>query len=434
VRERLIASTEQALEELRRAGKLLPVTLAPPQMPRPFAEALTRVLALEQGSPRQATLETLYLDLMPKQRAQQLGSSEAPAATFFQARLRWDKLPQLSSAIARLRGLLSGICDVPTEGETLGELYQTTFYGGFMPLLYGAPADLQFFSRASGSLDEVIDRYLAAPIIHELAHLHRERQVFPLHLDECVAGWLGVQALRQFAYPDGDEGLFAAPWFSQVGQALARVTGRERLLSAHAGVLPWAEALPKGLAAALDRLGWDDYLESRRPHLLTDNFQPDPWLKLFYLAQAGAPLTMSLAELRARPWAEVPPGEESPLDAETLRDAISAMCLRNFQVERSYRVEMRPPPQPIFLDATNCRISTAGGPFDPVPLAYLLPPPIAARLPHDYSIELRDLGAVDEVARAILDAAASRDGSGYTLSARPRPASATAPAVSTPRS
>src|SRR6185503_10828965 len=114
------------------------------------------------------------------------------------------------------------------------------------------PADLAHFARAPGSLDEIIDRYLSAPLIHELTHLHRRRQVFPLYLDECVAGWLGVHVLPQLAYPDGDEGLYAAPWFAQVGQALVRVAGLENVLRAHAGVVPWRDALPDGLGAALE--------------------------------------------------------------------------------------------------------------------------------------------------------------------------------------
>jgi hypothetical protein len=421
VLDRIQRATAEAREELRRSGKLLPVALLPPEMPRPFREFFERVLALEAGGPRQATLETHYLDLMPRMRAQQLCSAETPAATFFQA--KWSHLPRLQAAIARLREALRGICEVRAEGETIGELYQTTFYGGFMPLLYGMPADLAHFARAPGTLDEVIDCYLVAPIVHELTHLHRDRRAPSLHLDECVAGWLGVSVLPQFAYPDGDEGLFASPWFAQVGQALARVAGRERLLRAHAGVMSWEEALPAGLAAALERLGWEDYVESRRAHFLSDNFHPDPWLKLFYLAQAGAPLTPSLAALSALPWREVPPGGESPLDAEMVRDGLRAMCLDNFQVERSYRVKMRPPPGPIFVDAANCRISAAGGPFDPAGLAYLLPPPIAARLPCDYVVELRSLSAIDEVARALTDGAPARETAAYSLSARPRPAS-----------
>jgi hypothetical protein len=423
--ERIRASTEQALERLRRAGKLLPVKLAPPEMPRPFAEALERVLALEAGGPRQATLETHYLSLMPAMRVDQLASSEAPASTFFQASLWWDKLPHLSQAVARLRALLddAGAPAPDLTGDTVSELYQRTFYGGFMPLLYGAPADLAHFSRAGLPLDATLDRYFTAPLVHELAHLQRARRVFPLYLDECVAGALCVRVFPQFAFPDGDEGIFATPWFAQVGQALARAAGWRNLLRAHAGVVPWMEALPAGLAAALERLGWEDYVESRRLHLLSDNFRPEPWLKAIFLAQAGASLERhTLRSLSELSWSEVPPGDESPLDEEVVRHALLSMCLDNHQVERSFRTSLRPPPKPIELDAANCRMSTAPGPFDPAPLAYWIPPPLAARLPHDCLISLRDLRAVDELARAILDGAAPRETDGYTIISRPRPA------------
>ncbi len=426
---RLEASTEAALAGLRKAGKLLPVPLGAPQMPRPFFDALTGVLELEAGGPRRAALEAHYLDLMPKMRVEQLCSSDTPAATFFQAPLHWDRLPRLSAAIARLRAVLDAAgaprldLDGDFGGDTLGALYQRTFYGGFMPLLYGAPADLAHFARAAGSLDEVIDRYLSAPLIHELAHLGRERRAFPLYLDECVAGWLGVHVLPQFAYPDGDEGLFATPWFAQVGQALVRVAGLGKVVRAHAGVIPWADALPSGLGAALERLGWEDYVEQRRMHLLSDNFRPDPWLKLFFLAQAGAPLgALTLASLDALDWSAVPPGDESPMDGEVIADALRAMCLHNYQVERSFRVSMRPPPSPIEIDLAQCRVSTAAGAFDPVPLAYWFPPAVAARLPHGYSVKLRALGAIDEVARLILDGGGARETDAYRISVRPRPA------------
>jgi hypothetical protein len=423
--ERMQSSSDAALARLRKAGKLREgARLSPVEMPRPFAEALGRVLALEAGGPRLAALETHYLDLMPAMRAEQLCTSETPAHTFFQAPLRWDHLPRLSAAVERLRALLAEVGAPPlrTDGETLGDLYQTTFYGGFMPLLYGAPGDLAHFARAAGSLDEVIDRYLAAPLIHELTHLHRERRVFPLYLDECVAGWVGVHVMPEFAFPRHDDGLYAAPWFSQVGQALARVAGRRNLVRAHAGVVPWEEALPRGLAAALERLGWEDYLESRRLHLLSDNFHPEPWLKLFFLAQAELPLTeLTLTQLRELPWSEVPSGDESELDGELVRDGLRAMCLHNYRNERSFRVEMRPPRGPIAVDAANCRMSTPGGEQDSVPLAYLFPPAVAARLPHDYLIELRSLDAIDELARAIVDGAPARERTEYSFSVRRRP-------------
>jgi hypothetical protein len=98
------------------------------------------------------------------------------------------------------------------------------------------------------------------------------------------------------------------------------------------------------------------------------------------------------------------------------------MCLHNYRDAGSFRTRLQPPRAPIVVERESCRISTAPGEVDPTPLAYLLPPPVAARLPHDYEIHLSKLAAVDEVARALYEGAAPREGDGYRLSARPPPA------------
>jgi hypothetical protein len=296
-----------------------------------------------------------------------------------------------------------------------------------MPLLYGWPADLLRFARelAERPLAEVIDRQLAAPLVHELTHLGRVREVFPLHLDECVAGWLGVTVLRGFAWPDpGDEGaLYAALSFAQVGQALARACGAGAVVRAHAGVTPWAEALPAGLADALVRLGWQDYLDGRQLHLLSDPARPERWMKLFFLAAAGAPLDgCTLESLQALSWTEVPAGDESALDDQILVDALDSMCLRNQRRDGSFVVETRPQPSPIEVDLIECRMSTAPGDGCDERLSYLFPPAVAARLRarglRGYTLELRDLAARGEVTRAIRDGGASRARRGYTLTRR----------------
>src|SRR6185369_2380498 len=110
----------------------------------------------------------------------------------------------------------------------------------------------------------------------------------------------------------------------------------------------------------------------------------------------------------------------SPMDLEVIADGLRAMCLHNYQNERSFRAETRAPSAPIEIDPEEWRVSTAPGAFDPVPLAYWLPPVVAARLPHGYSLELTEVRSIDEVARAIFEGAAPRSGDGYRLSARPR--------------
>src|SRR5262249_27270777 len=148
------------------------------------------------------------------------------------------------------------------------------------------------------------------------------------YLDECVAGYLGVHVWRGFAYPDpdGDEyALYAAPWFAQVGQALARLVGLLPLVRAHAGAAGWDETLPKGLSAGLAQLGWQEHVRQPTVHFLGDTMRPAPWIKLFYLAAGGAASAAqewTLETLEALPWCEIPPGEESSEDAAMVESAL----------------------------------------------------------------------------------------------------------------
>jgi hypothetical protein len=406
---RLEASRRAARRALAAAGRLRDDARdddPPLEMPQGFARVLAAAIDEENraGTGRAEALERHYLELMPRLRAEQLDVRDGPAARFFDAPLRWERLRRLSAACARL--------GVPMRDVTVGAFYAGTCYGGFMPLLYAYPADLASYDDG-GDIDAAIDRHLAAPLVHELAHGARDRTLLSLYLDECLAGWLGTRALA------GDNDLFAAPWLAQVGQALARVVGAERLRAAHAGATPWEAVLPPGLPDAIRARAWQDYLATRPLHLLSDATAPDPWMKLFFLAAAGAPLDPAIA------WREVPPGaEDDAADAEILDDALAAMCLRNFQVARSFRVAKRPPPAPVDVDLDACRVSTAAGAdgFDPAPPAYLFPPAIAARLRArgiaGYTVEIETLAALGPLARALADGAPSRRGDGFTLTRR----------------
>jgi hypothetical protein len=387
---------------------------APPtgRMPVTFARTFGRALALEEleRSPRAALLRTHYLDGMPRAHVAQVATSEPPAATFFHEPLVWSRLPRLSAALERLDLLLTGAGAPPlerTSWTSLASLFRGSHYGGFMPFLYGTPADLALFaSRISGGdVHQVIDRALAAPILHEIAHLGPQRPALEnTYLDECIAGYLGVRVLPSFAYPeaDSDDALYASPWLAQVGQALARAAGLTRLVAAHAGVLPWDDLLP-GFAAAALRLGWEEHGRHRRPHFLGDTMRPGPWLKLVFLAAAGCPLDgHSLASLEALPWAEVPTGEETPFDREILEDALRAMCLRNHQVAGAYRVSRRVPVT-VTIDSAGCRVTSPPGPdgFDPVPLSYFLSPALARRLtPHSLTVD--DVDAIPALVDRLL--------------------------------
>ena len=364
---------------------------------------LTCALAQEvrERSGREALLLRHYGELMPRLRAEQLDPRREPQATLFGARLDLARMPRLAGALERLYALLAA-AGVPAERAlpgrspaelvarhpTIAALYPATYYGGFMPLLYGYPADLASFARAlrDAPPEAVIDRYLAAPLIHELAHLAPSRRAeLPIYLDECIAGHLGVLALPELAYPapGEDNGLFAAPWIAQVGRALARVAGLDPLLRAHAGVAPWREVLPPPLLEGVGRLGWGEYLAARAPHFLSDNVHPGRWLELIY--------------------ADPPP--EHADDEAHLAEALRAMCLDNHQVELSFRVRTRPPPSPVRVDLVTGWMTTAGGPHDPAGLGFHLPPAWARRVQTqgiaEFFIDLRDPRGIPELATVL---------------------------------
>ena len=401
---RLEVSRRAARAALAAAGSLR-ATLddRPLEMPRGFARVLAAALDEERraGDPRAEALERHYLDVMPRLRTQQLDSTAPAVAPFIDAPIDWGRWPRLAGAVARL-----GRNDLLSRTLSVGALYAECCYGRFMPMLYATAYDLASYDVAA------LDRHLAAPLVHELAHGSAGHDVLSLYVDECIAGWLGTRAL------DGDNDLFAAPWLSQVGGALARVVGAGRLRAAHAGEVAWQVVLPHGLGAAIEARAWQDYRAHRPLHLLSDATRPDGWMKLFFLAAAGAPLDEGVA------WRDIPVAAESDADAELLADALAAMCLRNHQEQRSFRVTRRPPPAPVTIDLDACRVSTAAGAdgFDPAPPAHLFPPATAARLRargvRGYIVELTSLAGLAPLGRALLDGAPSRSGDGFVLTRR----------------
>src|SRR5262249_12941983 len=135
---------------------------------------------------------------------------------------------------------------------TLAELYARTHYGSAMPLLYGYPADLAYFASRGLDVHQMIDRYLTAPIVHELCHFAPDRDALDSpHFDECIAGWLGVYVHPELAYPavGEDDALYAAPWLAQVGQAVARAFGIDAVVRAQAGAARWEDATSPAFVA-----------------------------------------------------------------------------------------------------------------------------------------------------------------------------------------
>ena len=172
--------------------------------------------------------------------------------------LVWDELPRMSDAIDRLYAVLreaeveptaalgaASADDFRAASRTFAEMFMPMHYGACMPLLYGYPADLAYFDARGRELGlgimGTIDRYLTAPVVHELCHFGRTRETLPTHLDECIGGWLGVHVWPEFAYPlEGrDDAIPHAPLLAQVGQAFARVFGVRALVRAQTGAVPW---------------------------------------------------------------------------------------------------------------------------------------------------------------------------------------------------
>jgi len=312
---------------------------------------------------------------MPRQRAAQLANTGDP---LLHHPLAWPRLPRMRAAVERLFAVLHdcgatiGVVGFATpralfaDAPSLARLYERTHYGGAMPLLYGSSADLAYFERRGAELgldrDGVIDRYLTAPLLHELCHFGRDRDALPPHLDECLAGWLAVHAWPEFAYPAAghDDAIYAAPWLAQVGQAFARAYGVDAIVRAQSGELPWDAALGPAVVEELARAAWSDWRARRTLHFLSDTFAPDPWVAL----AVGRGLS-----------------DDAAFDRRIVGDGLRAMCLETELVAGSFRTWSRVPEGAIHVDAITAQIATAPRTaHDPVAPRYWLPPAIAAAI------------------------------------------------------
>lgn len=315
-----------------------------------------------------------YAIEMPRQRAAQL---VAAGDALLHHPLGWSRLPRMRAAIERLfavlheAGVTTGVLGFATpralfgEAPSLARLYERTYYGGTMPLLYGSPADLAYFAaRGTDGLDRdaVIDRYLTAPVLHELCHFAPERDALVPHLDECMAGWLAVHVWPEFAYPapGWDDAIYAAPWLSQVGQAFARAFGIRAIVRAQAGAMPWDAALPPALVEELTRRAWRDWTKRHSLHFLADTLDPDPWVEL--------------ALARTLP-------DDAAFDRQIVGDALRAMCLDNQRVAGSFRTRTRALEAAITIDAVAGQVATAPrNDLDMVAPRYWLPPAVSAAI------------------------------------------------------
>ena len=425
--------------ELRAEAAAGPPVLGFPAALRRFLAAAVAFERAAGAGGRADDLVRHYADVMPRLRVAQLAGTDEPGATLFHAPLDWAQLPRLTAALDRLFELVvdSGVAPEAALGArsadalraaspTLAALYARTHYGGFMPLLYGSPADLAYFHArgvaGGGELATTIDRYLTAPLVHELCHFAPERRaVAAPHLDECIAGWLGVHVHPELAYPtdDHDDALFAAPWLAQVGQAIARAFGIAPLVRAHAG--GELSALPAAFVAGAARLGWDDWRARRTLHFLSDTFDPAPWVALALACGAGRSVAdATVASLARLPLAGLALPADPGFDRAIVEDALRAMCLATTQVAGSFRTRARLPSDPIAIDAVGCAVVAARpGALEPVAPRYWLPPAVAgaitaARLA-GYELRLGALAAIPEAAAAIAAGSPGCERAGFAL-------------------
>lgn len=422
---------------------------------------LSRALDLEEaeGTPesfaRRDALRAHYLELMPSLRRRQREAEDPTERRIFHTPLRLDAMPRLRRAVEALRRILdaaevsdSAIPALPLlldSQPTLSELADATYFAGQLPVLYTYPGDLAAYARelceresagasAEAATVALLDLRLTAPIIHELCHFGFDRApLFPPLLDEAVAGYLGVAACPSFSFPEGseDNALLGAPWFAQIGQALARSLGIIPLVRAQAGITPWATAASAAFVDTAARCGWEQHRRCRAPSFLAENTRPEPWVKLAALARDGAEILerrapSTLEAIDELPWSEIPTGEPAPFDEVILRDGLRAMCLAARSDGGAYRVAARAPREGILIDLDSCVISRAGAdpPLDGAHPRYFFPPALAAHRPRISDrllLLLEDLGAIDEIVahigeRGLLPGA----GPSWRLAAAPR--------------
>jgi len=430
LRARIARTVDKTVRDLKASNRWRAGTEAPAlEVPRAYWAQLKRVADIEAGEGGQAQIDTLlfqYGEMLPMLRVTQLGASDEPGASLFHTPLDWSGLPRLKGGLDRLLGE-EGAQQRLARCSTVAELFETCCFGGFSPMLYAYPHDLQSYAEevARDGIPAVVDRRLSAALLHEVAHFGRDRApLFPPILDESLAGYLSAVALPQVIFPDpGDDNAFyGAPWFLQIAQALAATIGHEALVAAHTEQALWSEVLPPGLMPTLERLGDDLYRRHRGVHLLDGNTAPGPWQKLLYLAAAEHAKggradfgSLTLESLETMPWADIDVEavpERPQIDGQMAEWALASMTLWPALEQYSYRIRRRLPPTPVVLDTVTCRVHRSlaeDETLDPAPPSYLFPPRACARLRArgvlEVPVVIDDLHGLGTLAEQLLDAA-----------------------------
>jgi hypothetical protein len=398
-----------ARERLAREGRLRPD--APdltPELPRTWRRTLEEALRRERASAdpdapaRAAALCEHWLVRLPQALAEQVGSSTEPWTSLFHTPVAWHRLPRFGAALRRL-ARLARLSDIPAalalgaaspsaltrHRPTLARLHLGFCFGASSPLLYATEHDVRAYAAerpSVGSLAALLDRRLAAPLVHELSHLGRHRDAAqPPIIDECISAWLGVLLLPELIWPapGQDNALMGAGWFAQTGQLLFHLVGRRALLRAHAGVDPIEAIWPGDLGESLLRLGWERWERDHAPHFLGGHDDPEPLAKLIWLARAAQPTApYDLAALRTLDLADLATAPPTAADRAIVTAGLRSMALRTTLRDGAWRVRAAPAPAAVTLDARQGLLIAPPEPDLPhlPPLRWVLPPSVIAAL------------------------------------------------------
>jgi hypothetical protein len=421
------------------------------RLPRLYAAEVARHIAgavADGDLPRAEEFAVHYIQRLPSLLTEQLASTSVTTTACFATPLIPGQQRPLVAAATKLMALLASanvdstlvlpqavVNLVQGVSTSVADLHRDACFGGAMPLLVAQSHDVAAMAKeackpGADGWQGAIRRRLTAALAHEWCHLGRERDALaPPLLDECLSGYLGVLVHRATAYPpgDADTALMGAPRFAQVGQALVGAfgtgpSGIGPLLRAHAGLVPWTQAVGAPFIAAAGQLARRLAKDEGHPlHMLAGGQAPERWRKLIALGAAGA---VDLVEptpeaLDALSWDAVPlPAVLAPAhERAVMRDALAAMCLGVRVEDQAFRVRTTPPPTPIVIDRATASVARdlAATEHALMKPHYGWPLRLARTMPARLTVTLRDPTAIEVLVDRLFEGARSFEEPGVSV-------------------
>jgi hypothetical protein len=270
-------------------------------------------------------------------------------------------------------------------------------FGSGLPLLGLYPADRAALAAEleRDGADAVLDLRLSSHLVHEICHGPPVATGLPWMIAEAAATHLGAAGREAHLFADEPgEALRGVLGFVLIGEVLARRCGRTALWRCLCGV-PFDEALPPSLAAALVAAGWEDWFARKEAPFARDALGALVWVKLIDAARTGTPTTLAAASRRA--WRELPwwsdPVEAA--DRAMVPRAVASLFYVNAMVPNFQTVPSEPPHGRLWLDVAEARLRAEPRP-DGVfgePAWWIFPPPLARRLDERGAVRVRIEGA-----------------------------------------